>query len=68
MVEVSLVGPRPEKNPGFVLVVVVVVVNILFQTKKTCRKRDGGWRGRTDRWLCGRHMGLGGSAGNKKVL
>ena len=24
--------------------------------------------GRTDRWLCGRHMGLGGSAGNKKVL
>ena len=23
--------------------------------------------GRTDRWLCGRHMGLGGSAGTKKV-
>ena len=23
--------------------------------------------GRTDRWLCGRHMGLSGSAGTKKV-
>ena len=28
-VQVSLLGPRPEKNPGFC----------------TCRKRDGGWRG-----------------------